>query len=406
LLSLATILPDLDLFTNGHRAYGHSILFPFILLSVAPLFANRGPDWLSTKNIRYFGIFWITHLLYDTTFGPLAIFFPIDPRFYDIKLGVVINVASRVVVPIGIFAKVTLIDQRTGISTFFVNWSSAQRIQYFGGSHVDLSITDFFLHLTIFLWYIIFVVAPFVNSVRTKSAVLPVGPETSPPPQNDRILVKIPFIPNFSKRQWINMFCLLLLTTGFFFSGPFHGKMWNDNSTESSSLFVLSDTMQLQGSKLFQVPSNTHFTLHIEASSDIISYQLFVVQLPSEQIRQITDNISGMVNNYLQQKSNLTTLITAYQQYIQSSIDKQEAQLVTADTKPTWSFSTNQSMSILFGVYAWNTHDSFVNTLTFHSSWKVDMNTSYLIGFACMGISAFVLVAYIGVVTRKLKKDN
>jgi len=372
--SLGAVLPDLDIFTSGHRAYGHSVFYPLFLLVISPLVERLFKRENLSKNIRIFGLFILSHLLYDTTFGPLALFYPIDTRFYDILIGLVIDLSTKVITPVGFFVSVSLIDQRTGVSTFFLNWSPAQRVSVFGVTQARLAITDFFVHATIFIWYVFFVVIPVIRSLRKKQEAV-----------NKR-----EYQLNWKIKPWITTLCLLLLTTGFFFSGPFHGRNWVDTGSDSFTFEVKNDQIQLLGSKSFRVAKGGDITINVTSELENFNYSIFVASMSTTEIQRIQKLNSNLFNQYQDGNLSYTSLLHDYQDMVESNISTSAVQPINSVSQKVWKVSANEDVSLIFGLYQWNTSYSFSHRLHFDMKWNIPLDKSFQIGLYAMIITGCI----------------
>jgi hypothetical protein len=183
-----TILPDIDIFFGFHRALSHSIIIPTALVIVGTLiyyyynyFSNKGTLNDVNKNnnekksfwgrcMSYGGILWLLHILLDLDL-PLAIFFPLSDRLYTLNFAILIDMMPWLIFPVmivGFVLELTGISYLKGISLYFVNLTPSQRIDIWGEEPVALTIDDLFLHVILFVIFLIFVVRPMLPDFRVE----------------------------------------------------------------------------------------------------------------------------------------------------------------------------------------------------------------------------------------------
>lgn len=168
-LSLGGIVPDLDLFLPVHRTWSHSFLFPLTIMMIV-LFLQRYTEINDTRlrHIKLFTFMWLTHIFLDITYGPMPLFFPLDNRYYDISLGLVFDLTGNSLFSItiaGMFIATRISDPLAGVQVFFINWTTEEKTAYFGSDTLNFPISNFFLHATVFIWYLWFVVTPFLKEI-------------------------------------------------------------------------------------------------------------------------------------------------------------------------------------------------------------------------------------------------
>ncbi len=175
-----TILPDIDIFFGLHRALSHSIIIPTALTIIGTFiyyyfnyFSNKDTSNKVNNNenekrsfwgrcISYGGILWLIHILLDLDL-PLAIFFPLSDRLYTLNFAILIDMMPWLIFPVmivGFVLELTGISYLKGISLYFINLTPSQRIEIWGDEPVALTIDDLFLHIIIFVIFVIFVARP------------------------------------------------------------------------------------------------------------------------------------------------------------------------------------------------------------------------------------------------------
>lgn len=174
-----SILPDADIFLGIHRGLSHSF-FPPIILAIAGviIYLNYKSvtdiDLGTNSEVRtdlksfygrsavYASSLWLIHILLDLDY-PLAIFYPLSDRLYQINFAYLVDLAPWLIFPlmiVGINLEITSVSYLQGIQSFFINLSPSQRIEVFGTNVISITIESFFFHLLLFLIFIIIVAKP------------------------------------------------------------------------------------------------------------------------------------------------------------------------------------------------------------------------------------------------------
>ncbi len=166
LLSLFALFPDIDIFIFLHRTYLHSIVWPIglILGTIIWLIVTKYIQKktlgekadLFARSLIIIGVFILLHCILDLTTGPVLLFYPFDNRLYNLNAYMIWDLDFPLLFK-GFNFEWTSISLKEGISTYFLNLSPEDRIQYFGAEFIYIYITDFPLHALIFVaWFIFF----------------------------------------------------------------------------------------------------------------------------------------------------------------------------------------------------------------------------------------------------------
>ncbi|MHA2276981.1 MAG: metal-dependent hydrolase [Candidatus Kariarchaeaceae archaeon] len=176
---LFSILPDVDIFLGIHRGLSHSLFPPLILAIIGVIIylnynsttnsnldlkidAKSGLKSLYGRSAVYASFLWLVHILLDLDY-PLAIFYPLSDRLYQINFVYLVDLAPWLFFPlmiVGINLEVTSTSYLRGIQSFFVNLSPSQRTEIFGTNVIPITIEMFFFHFLLFLVFIAIVVRP------------------------------------------------------------------------------------------------------------------------------------------------------------------------------------------------------------------------------------------------------
>ncbi|MFX0050449.1 MAG: metal-dependent hydrolase [Candidatus Hermodarchaeota archaeon] len=186
-----TVLPDLDIFFAFHRGLFHSIIFPTLLTifgtvihyyyqymhSNSESITDEGVNTPKNKDrsfwgrcIFYGGILWVIHIFLDLEY-PIALFYPLSDRLYQINFTYIINLTPWLIFPatiVGLELDITGVSYLRGITTFFINLPPETRKQIFGGTTAAFPIEDFFLHFFLFFIFLVYVAKPMVPSIESR----------------------------------------------------------------------------------------------------------------------------------------------------------------------------------------------------------------------------------------------
>lgn len=165
LLSSFAILPDLDTLFRVHRTVTHSFFFPLVLASIAGVLASQ--EAARRLNLHVYSMLasfsWLVHILLDIGWGPMAIFWPLDEKMYDIEPGAVVDFAGWWIFPfliLGFFFRTEIFSSTRGAGVFIINLDIEERKAALGGNLVqDLSVDDLITHVLLFLIYVVLFLA-------------------------------------------------------------------------------------------------------------------------------------------------------------------------------------------------------------------------------------------------------
>ncbi len=391
LLSLGSIFPDLDLFIGGHRYASHSILTPILFTLIVSLIRFKNTD--TRFNLQFFGMMWFTHMIFDLTFGPMALFWPIDNRFYDANMGVAFNLEGNAFLPItikGLFIQLIASDPSTGSTVYFVNWSAEERIAYFGSNILLWPIENFNTQAVIFLWYIYFVVKPMISYlIKNKMKDRDIGPE------NKLVLVKSRILNIYNSRNdWFTISLLITLIVLSIFAGPRYGKTWIDTEDGEEALWSLSETHNVITLKTYQVPSYSNFTLNASIPSSEVAFDIFVVEIEIDRAETIISDVNT-INNKL--KDGNITQLEFFNQYTVYIADKiSDTQEVNENSSAQWSFSADNNITLLIGLYSWDFDASFIKRVKLQAEWEIERLSQFYAGiYSAMFFSALLVTILI-----------
>lgn len=181
-----SVLPDLDVFIIGlHRGISHSVIFPMIMIILGTFFYynfqyishpssdnQKIEEKLDKQSflgrcIIYAGILWLIHIILDLEY-PLAIFYPLSDRLYQFNFVILFDVMPWLIFPAtiaGIGFEISGISYLKGLMTYFVNLPPTTREEIYGHEPVAFSIDDFFIHMILFVVFLVYVARPMAPTV-------------------------------------------------------------------------------------------------------------------------------------------------------------------------------------------------------------------------------------------------
>ncbi len=404
--ALGALFPDIDLLIGGHRTWSHSIFFPLIFLTVLyflPEKIERISNWEEINfYLKLFGLFWITHLAFDTSFGPLAYFYPLDRRLYDVTGGIVMVLNTAIVKFGGIFIDVKPLDPEIGKNIFFINWSAEQRVAYFGSAKIKYTILDFMVHAVIFAYWLKIVLVPLIIDFANKHDLsrhvwIPKFPS---------IQVHVP------RRNALQAFLLLLLALVSFIGGPAYGTSWEYSDSGSVSFVVLSDFLQFFGTVSFRFPSNANGTLVVVFPQSSINYSVLWGDINSttrETIRNFTSTFTDM---YSAKNISYPDLIASYRfklnetvggNWIETNVSTPIAFAVTIP--PVATSNEYRTVSLGFGLWIWNISNYFIRSINVYATFTIPRNEEYMLGWIFFSLFLSVAMIVIGYSVYKNKKN-
>lgn len=405
-LSLGALIPDLDLLFGGHRFISHSIFIPLIFTLISRYVKHERYENLSF-NLQFLGIIWFSHIVFDLSFGPLALFWPIDDRFYDVVLGVVFNLEGNILLPItitGLFMAVIMTDPLVGTQTFFVNWTIEERLTYYGSSILKWPIENFMVHTLISLWWVYFIVFPFMREIyrkwKQKRKVQDDKKQSSLFAYAGQFIAKIRKLKG-KRNDWSVLVLLLVLIYASLYAGPFAGKSWEYEKTESEILYTLSDTFRVAGSKNFTLPPNSDLYINISVPSSTITFSLFIIKLQEVDIESILDEISNKTDMLDAGKLTKSEFFDEYKSII-STINIEE-KVVNENNSASWEFFSNYNITLLFGLASWNTSQSFVRSISIGSIWTIQRDDQFRNGVIA---ASFFSSMFVSILLRGYFKRN
>jgi membrane-bound metal-dependent hydrolase YbcI (DUF457 family) len=436
-LTLGSIAPDIDLvwrntiktllnilsirdsdivdIIGGHRTWSHSFFFPLLFILFAPHIAKIKPKHVSLdRNLRIFGFMWLSHIFYDLTYGPVGLFWPLDTRVFDVTMGITFGLISTFFLPVtigGFFVNIDPIEQSIGATTFFINWTNEERISYFGGTSVDVAIQDFFVHVTIFLWYIMKVIIPLFQEIRKYD-------NTYMDKYQRTGIVKFAwiwslyliqkvllFLESWRKfaskklegktnyrRNWVNPSILLFLIAISLYAGPLGGQKWKTQNTYSDQFYVLSDSLKLVGIRSFTSSEDTTIDVKLIFDESKLDFQAFVIQTETEyanMIKEYAKNQSSLVKNGNQ---SIVESILQYHLFIETAIGLESVQNVNANETGEWNLSSKGEITLLLGFYHWNISNFFFRNIRTTVTWTVPRDFEFTIGLLLSGMFTVLLL--------------
>ncbi len=399
LVSLGAVFPDLDLLVGVHRTWSHSIFYPLIILffihtiTISKGLKEKYPKIFNPETRFYLNLFvilWLTHMFYDSSFGPLAIFFPFDTTLYDIQGGVLLNLSTFILSVAGLFIEITPVNPLIGSNVFFTNWTPDQRIQYFQTNILQYPILDFFLHLTIFLVYLRIIVLPVLDQQISH--------------RYPKFTVNwIRFSPATFSPSILRSLIIIGLIIAFTIVGPVQGNSQNFNTSSSLNVKVLTEQFQPYQLSTVSYPTGAQVTseLNLPATSLQMSYIWGLVnQSKFDSIKTQLDALIKQMGVHNVSQQNYTGLFKSYLNeilYSNSTISP-----TTQVSKISFSINVNESKyktGFVFGLFLiqWNSTESFDQNF--------QLNTVFTIYRSPILFQSYVLILTLFVLLILINKD-
>lgn len=190
LIIFFSILPDFDIFLGIHRGISHSLFSPLLLIIGGTMIyiyfkygnidaeganSQKSKDFSSErlywgKIILFCGLLWIVHIFLDLEY-PLAIFYPLSDRLYQMNFLILIKMIPWFFLPIGfsgIGFDISSISYLRGITTYFINLSVEKRVEIYGTEPVSLLIDNYFIHFLLFVIFLFIVAHPMIPELNYK----------------------------------------------------------------------------------------------------------------------------------------------------------------------------------------------------------------------------------------------
>ena len=354
--------------------------------------------------LKLFGLLWITHLMYDSSFGAIALFYPIDRRLYDITGGIIMILGSTRVGLGGIFIDVRPIDPEIGKNIFFVNWTAEERVAYFGATRIKYRILDFMVHATIFSYWVITVAWPAIAVIGSRNEKVKTLMTKLKFPKLDFTLKNI-----FSGRTKYQAAVLISIALTAFMAGPNYGESWEFEDQGEVSFIVLSDTLRLFGSLDFSFPEKAEATFVVSFPKSSINYSVIWGVLNST-VRQLIDNFTNtFIAEFEQSNRTYSELVEDYRTQLNRSIGS-EWIVTEVHNASAFAFTIEpsvgegyRSISLGFGLYEWNLTDYFIRSTTINVKYKIPRETEYRNGWIIFFLAIAVTVLVVG---RKWKVNT
>lgn len=403
LLTLGSILPDIDIFFGGHRNSTHSLFLPLIFFILSHFLTSKNKDLRFI--LFFFSLIWFSHLIFDLTFGPMALLWPIDNRFYDAQMGVIFDLEGNFLLPItikGFFVKVFSSDPSTGSTVFFVNWSIEERTTHFGGNTLNWPITNFTTQVVIFLWYIYFVVYPVSKLIfeliiekifSTRNEFKELGSHR----RLQYLFLRMKQIVH-NENIGISMVLILMIFLSLY-AGPLQGNTWEDRKEYREPFWSITETTRIIATRTINNPYNSRLVVDAVIDKSTLPFQFFVLKTTIEYASEIMENVSGLINLHL---SGNITQIELFQTYFSVLKSKEfDYKTINTDNNATWDFTSEQEIILLYDMYNWNLSYSFSKQLTIYTKLIIDRTLQVRYGY---NSALFFSVLFIGILFHAFRK--
>ena len=120
--------------------------------------------------VKLSALMWIIHIFLDLSWGPLLLFWPVDPNLYDLSVYLRFENSPWLFFPLtfaGIIPEWTIYSQSEGQNIYFINMTQEQR-QAIYGDYINLYIAQFTLHVIVFVVWFVAIVLPAFRRKKKK----------------------------------------------------------------------------------------------------------------------------------------------------------------------------------------------------------------------------------------------
>ncbi len=425
--TLVLSLPDIfifsplqDFFRGTHRVWSHTVFAPLLIMLLSgPIAKFKSSKKNLQRNLRLFSIMWLTHIIFDLTFGPLALFYPLDDRFYNVFFGITVGLKGNFIVPVtlsGFYSDVQFIGQDTGSSTFFVNWTPEQRITFFDSDVTKINVVNFWLHVMIFVYYFVTVIIPFVAFEKRKLSKYSENLDSKR--RFSRIFTKITQLINnlddqfnattpkikrfYNKRNgWFVQIILILLIISSYFAGPHYGEYWEDNKSESDVFYALTDGLKFFNVKTFNVPDDTILTLNVSYNDGDLPISVFAMEISQDSANTVLDQFNTYFESFGEGNISYSELLYEYDLLVNLYINIDNIQDLNSTYLPSWKFQSDEDLTIISGFYSWDPDFFFLRSVEYRMNWRIPRNDAYTNGIYL--VILFSLVLFVSLVKFQKK---
>ncbi len=366
LITLGGITPDLDIIFGIHRTYTHTLFFPLSILLVLYTIDYKN-DNQKISYIRSFFWLWLLHILMDLTFGPLPLFYPLDNRYYDIHIGIILNLKGNFILPItlaGFYIQNSFVDPSVGSSVFFINWSATERISYFGSENIKIPIANFVTHLILFLWYFYFVIFPVISQIYNRNKLLNQNKNTDESYNFNKLY-------KFKRYKFGLVLVLIILLFSSYLAGPASGMNWQYTENSSEQFYILSDALRIVGFRTFTNINNLTINFHVDKSE--LGYNIFI-----HLINDTTDYYNDILNIIKMYDNNTYSYNQFYSTYCNYTRRFNQININSSnDFDIQYNITENTKVSFVYGIAKWNITNYFVRSIHINAVWDIDRSTQY-----------------------------
>lgn len=430
--TLVLSLPDIfifsplqDFFSGTHRVWSHTVFAPLLIMLLSGPIAKLKPSKKNLqRNLRLFSIMWLTHIIFDLTFGPLALFYPLDTRFYNVFFGIAIGLKGNFIVPVtlsGFYSDVQFIGQDTGSSTFFVNWTPEQRFSYFDSDVTKINVVNFWLHVMIFVYYLVTVLIPY--AIFEKRNLANYSENFDGERRFSRIFTNIlklinyldiqfnKIVPNikglYNRRNgWFVQIVLILLIFSSYFAGPHYGEYWEDNKSDSDVFYALTDGLKFFNVKTFDVPDDSELTLNVSYTDGDLPISVFAMGISQDSAIIMLDQFDAYFKSYGDGNITYSELLSEYDLLVNQYININNIQNLNSTYLPSWKFQSDEELTVISGFYSWDPNFFFIRSIEYRMNWRIPRSDAYVNGIYLVILFSLGLIVSLVKFQKKAGKTS
>ncbi len=396
-ICLFAMFPDIDLFFGSHRSYTHSLIIPtFIIFSMLIIEkVNKDVNLIDTPTkrivrfVKLVSLMWLIHIFLDLSWGPLLLFWPVDPNLYDLSIYLRFENASWLFFPltlVGIIPDWTIYSLSEGQQIYFINLSQEQR-QAIYGDYIDLYIAQFTLHVILFVvWFIVFVIPAFKRKSKKEK------------PDKKRFNLVFKTFWGRLKRH-LTLLGLFVIFVGLLL-GPIVGNdkemKYNVSSRYRSTQTIFDPTLGVI------IESKTHASTTVKFSSamDLIKYNASVMLTNNNTFINFFTDFDNLTQVYYAGNITYNQLLSSYFSLVNQTKQESYFELRFIHEEvlngTTLVFNATEETTIIYLITLvdeWNLTESYIYNAKITISYVMNRDIAQIEGGILDGIGVAMIVA-------------
>ena len=396
LISLFAMFPDIDLLFGAHRTYTHSLIIPsFIMLSMIVIelvhkdvSLIESPTRKMVRFVKLATLMWIMHIFLDLSWGPLLLFWPIDPNLYDLSIYLRFENSSWLFFPltlVGIIPDWKIYSQTEGQNIYFINMTQEQR-QAIYGNYINLYIAQFTMHVLLFIvWFIVIVIPAFKRKNKREKT-------------SQKRVVSITKTIWIRLKRHLTLLGLFMIFTGLLL-GPAIGSEKEMNYTLTSRY---RDTQTIFDPTLgvkIENRGSANTTVKFSSTINLIKYNVSVMLSDNTTFITFFENFDNLTKVYYAGNITYSQLLSSYfdlvneaktGSYFEQRLIHDE--VINGTTIVLNATEETTSFYLITLVDEWNVTDSYIYDAKIVISYTINRSTAQIEGGILDGIGLTMIV--------------